>query len=323
MSRRPLFCALVLFCSILSLSTVRAQDDGAAPSESSGGETIPVGLPAAQDTFPSSARLRPYNDFQEGNCSGTLIHERIIITARHCVLSGAAPNALKSAVSVSLRSHTGCTDGGYSSGRFRLTRSNVFTDMRPSMPTNPSDVHEVSQGKDLALILLPSTVPCANIRVAALYDGATRPRQISVAGFGLSLNLRKDAQGRLVARPGPTDWLLYLSDGQLSIRSGNLTDPVFQLQSDLTISYKGQNLRVSNPVCQGDSGGSFYALLADGSLRLAGVIAAYQSIPDARTYTDPARQAENCLNFPYAHITGISAKRSWINAGINQLLAAN
>lgn len=322
MSYRPFFCALFLFGTILGLSTVRAQDDGGAPSSRSGGETIPVGQPAPQDTFPSSVRLKSYTFFTEGNCSGTLIHERIIITARHCVLSRDSPNALKSAISVSLRAHTACGDRGYDSKRFRLTRSNVFTDLRPSTQINPSDPHEVTQGKDVALVLLPSAVPCANIRVAALHDGASSPKQILVAGYGLSLNLRSDAQGKLVARPGPTDQLLYLSDGQLRIRAGNLTDQLFQLQSDLIIRYQGKSIRVTNPVCQGDSGGSFYARHSDGSLRLAGVIAAYQATAGAIEYDNPVKQAENCLNFPYAHIIGVPSKRSWINAGINQLLAA-
>jgi hypothetical protein len=272
--------------------------------------TVPTGTVAATGMFPSAVRLI----LPGFACSGTLIHERVVITARHCVVTDPTTLALRSSLAVKLREVGGCR--AYTSKTFSLNGSNVFMPARAQGPVNSQDKYEVHKGRDVALVLLPESVPCADQRVVGIYQAGKPMDDGYVAGYGLTLNLYVKPDGSLGWSPGRSNDLMFLGPGELDPAS-TLRSKVFEVRANRTIEHPEtkQKLKITCPVCQGDSGGSYFVIV-NGTVLLAGVLVAHDKTGRENSPFDASVNAENCMYATVGYITGTAAMQSWIKTGL-------
>lgn len=203
------------------------------------GATVTLGRAALKGEYPSTVRLtlyfRPQNGrIRRSSCTGTIIHEDVVVTAAHCVVArGARLEAFDVNFGASLVSNQAYI-------RTMVSRRNVI-------------VHRDygrMDGADIALIRLSSSIPrdiAPPARLGSFSSFTEGYAYPIVAGWGRTVTsfspFRMAAPDRLLF--ASVNYVTRPQEGDLEIRT------------ERTVRVYGKELTVG--ACYGDSGGPQYA----------------------------------------------------------------
>lgn len=188
-----------------------------------------------------------YNSTSGRNCTGVILHERIVITAAHCVFDRANDQAIY------VRAGTNIKDPQrYTSFQAKWVYHHRKFELLPEH-INTKDLPRYLKNIDLAIIGLKESLP-NQFKEVAVFDGslhdldlARRP-QLLIAGFGLAQFKDDSSFG--------------------SLRYGNDILVVQWRPSDVQVNLISENYAGLS----GDSGGPFYYQNQQGQLFLAGIL---------------------------------------------------
>ncbi|WP_420899403.1 trypsin-like serine protease [Paracoccus haematequi] len=266
-----------------------------------GGGTIPYGNVAPDYSFPGVGRIT-FGGSNPG-CTATLISDQVIITARHCIYV-VGTTQLKRRISVTFRSTRRC--GASGPHHARISRDTAY--FHPKVVNNDD---EGDRARDVALIKLPRAVDCPDERVVPVATTSDEGRYRTVSGWGLTLLTQSAAADRLYFVPPAR---LTLSDS---------TNFNLHLIDGLTLDGK----RITNPVCNADSGAGVFRMINSSNLEtleLIGIIQHYTVKLGAPPVPGPSRPATDrvahCITYgQYAVAARTDALQSFIEAGLEYL----
>jgi secreted trypsin-like serine protease len=207
-------------------------------------------------------------------CSGAAIGPELVLTAAHCLMGGGSVSV------VSLDT------------RFRARRHMVAAVM-PHPSFVPGTTPRTQPGADLALLRLTSPLP-GDMEPLALGGGLWQGETVTMAGYGLSVETRKDTARRLRQTP--------------LVNAGNYTT---QNTVKVAVDLAARGEIAGAGACRGDSGGPVLRGPAN-SRDLVGIVS-WSSGPLS------SRVRRICGGF--TAITPISEYRGWISEASARLRA--
>lgn len=265
-----------------------------------GGGTIPYGSPAPDYSFPGVARI----SFGGNNpgCTGTLISDQVIITARHCIYV-AGTTQLKNRLSVTFRSTETCQASG--PHYVRISNRTTYHHVK----TTNSD--EGDRARDVALIKLPSPVNCARQRITPISQDSVTGSYRVIPGWGLTL----------LTTSAAADKLYFVPPNRIKLTGS--TNYTLNITDNLMLNGRP----VTNPVCNADSGTGVFRMSSVANinkLELIGVIQHYTVSAGNPRPPGPDRPAtervDHCIKYgEYAVAARSDVLVSFIKAGLRHL----
>lgn len=294
------FILLVFATTVFGFAPAVGQQNGAPDFQLgtfSGGPTIPYGNIAGKTTFPGVARIS--FDRNRPGCTGTLISDRILITARHCIYGQGTK--LKSALVVYFRESQECPQVGPLV--VRISAENTYFHPRPQNGDN-----EGSAGKDIALVKLPKSAGCDGRRIVSVSSTFNSNNFHTIAGWGLTTataNFRADK-------------LYFVPPHRITVA------PLAATTLSIIDSYTVNGISVPNPVCNADSGAGVLRMINATNLQqleLVGVIQHYDvNLGSPKPGSTSASRLEHCIRYGRRAVAARSASLiNFINAGLERL----